>query len=344
MSRIVCKFGGSSLADAARIQRVAGIVRGDPSRRFIVLSAPGKRSASDDKVTDLLYKMIDGGRIDRSIFSRIFQRYADIRDAIAPDFDLESEFARFWQHSPRDADYFASRGEAILAKLFAAATGWTYVDASELLFFDESGRIDRAASARACVENLLRLERAVIPGFYGQDVCGGIRVFQRGGSDVSGAWISALLHADLYENWTDVGGLYSADPALVDSAVQIPRASYSRAEAILRAGAAVLDPDAIAPLREDRIECVIRNTFAPEAASTRICDCGDCDVPCVTGRRGSSESAIAVFGLNSARIPDIRREIAPLHINHMQEYVEIIVPKEKYAQAVRKAHEILMRA
>lgn len=365
LSRIVCKFGGTSLADAARIRQVAKIVRSDPSRRFVVLSAPGKRDADDVKVTDLLYRMIEHGEVDRSIFSRIFQRYAVIRDTIAPDFDLEAEFAQFWRHDPQDTDYFASRGEAILAKLFAAYTGWSFVDAAELLLFDESGRIDREASARACVENLLPLDHAVIPGFYGQDAGGRIRVFPRGGSDVSGAWITAFLRADLYENWTDVNGLYSADPTLVDSAVHIPCVDYSRAEAVLRAGAAVLDPDAIAPLHEAGIECRIRNTFAPEAASTRICACGDRAFPCVTGQEnlymipvpsvdGSDVmlyrrpvdgsipvAAVCAFGLTAEQLARIRSEIQPVHIIHMQEQVKIIVGRGKYVETLRFVHETL---
>lgn len=365
MSRIVCKFGGTSLADAARIQRAAEIVRSDPSRRFVVLSAPGKRGDGDVKVTDLLYRMTERGEIDRSIFSRIFQRYAEIRDAIAPDFDLEAEFAQFFRHDPKDVDYFASRGEAILAKLFAAYTGWSFVDAAELLLFNEAGRIDREASARACVENLLRLDHAVIPGFYGQDADGRIRVFPRGGSDVSAAWIAAFLQADLYENWTDVNGLYSADPALVDSAVHIPCIPYSRAEAVLRAGAAVLDADAIAPLRDAGIECRIRNTFAPEAASTRICACADCAFPCVTGQEnlymipapsidGSDVmlyrrpidgsipvAAVCAFGLSAEQLARVRSEIQPIHIIHMQEHVKIIVGRGKYVETLRFVHEIL---
>lgn len=363
--RIVCKFGGTSLADADRIRHVAELVCKDPGRRFIVLSAPGKRDAADDKITDLLYCMIDGGRIDRSIFSRIFQRYAEIRDSLAPAFDLESEFDRILEHDPRDADYFASRGEYLLAKLFAEFTGWTFLDAADLIFFDERGAIDISESARACVENLLPLCHAVIPGFYGRNPDGGIHVFDRGGSDVSGAWIAALLKADLYENWTDVGGIYSADPAVIALPRHCSCISYARAESILRSGASVLHPDAIAPLRCAGIECRILNTFSPEDEPTRICACSDDNFPCVTGFRdlcasplspahaadkeavyadqhgNAPLSIVCAFGLNASQISKIESEIRPIHIIHMQEQVQIIIPQVKFVETLHAVHRIL---
>lgn len=135
MSLIVCKFGGSSLCDADMFLRVRRIIDADPDRRYIILSAPGRRFAADDKITDLLLQISGGKFCHQSIFSRIFRRYASIRDRIAPEFDLEAEFEAFRGNMPLTADFILSRGEYLCARLFAAFMDWPFVDAERLFFF-----------------------------------------------------------------------------------------------------------------------------------------------------------------------------------------------------------------
>ena len=366
MSLTVCKFGGSSLADAGMFVRVERILRSDAARRYIVVSAPGARFPGDEKITDLLYRAHEANRSgDHSILAQIFARYAAIRDALAPNFDLEGEFARLDDELCLSLDHAASRGEYLCAKLFAAYTNLPFVDAAELFFFSADGTIDMEATARAVRSRLLPLERAVVPGFYGMAKGCGVRTFTRGGSDVSGALLAAALNADLYENWTDVDGLFTADPSLVSHPERNLLVSLDQMESIAAAGAKLLHPEALRPLRGTGIDTLLKNTFSPDAPGTRVSETCDIPVRCVTGQpsiyvsgdpgSGSKMSLcelplqnsvraalVCAYGLTDARIRRIVHEIKPIHIIHMQDHVQIIIPEREYENTIRFVHAVLM--
>lgn len=366
MSSIVCKFGGSSVCDAEMFLRVREIVRSNTGRKYIVLSAPGKRTPEDEKITDLLYRAYEcGGAGDQFIFAQIFQRYASIRDRLVPNFDLEAEFAHIRNHSRLSADYTVSRGEYLCAKLFAAFMDMPFVDAADLFIFGDGG-INMEETRRRVREKLLPLGCAVVPGFYGSTKNCGIKTFTRGGSDVSGALLAAALDAEAYENWTDVDGLFSADPNIVPEAVRHSRVSLRQMERIARAGAKLLHPDALSPMRGAGIPTILRNTHSPGAPGTRIAE--DCTetVACVTGMCGlymidthrdqdqnpllhrtpiSGAQRVAVasaFGLPDATLDAVKASVNPIHIIHMQDHKQIIIEEWRYADAVRKIHSILM--
>lgn len=369
MSLTVCKFGGSSVSDAGMFVRVNRIIQSDSSRRYIVLSAPGKRYAEDAKITDLLYRAHEASQHgDTSILAQIFARYSSIRDALCPKFDLETEFSLFRSKLLSSPDYAASRGEYLCAKLFAAYAGIPFVDAAELIFFAEDGSIDAAATRRAVRERLAALDRAVIPGFYGRDASGNIRTFTRGGSDVSGALLAAALQADLYENWTDVDGLYTADPNIVPDPRRNLQVSLAQMEQIAAAGARLLHPDALLPLHGTGIATVLKNTFSPGLPGTLIREDYTGSAICITGQRtlymmgdpspdersipilhtlpvqGSVPvSAVRAFGLSEGSIDEIRRLLKPIHIIHMQDHIQIIIPEKEYESAIRAIHALLTR-
>ena len=366
MSLTVCKFGGSSLANADMFVRVNRILRSDPARRYIVVSAPGVRFPGDEKITDLLYRAHRASHAeDHSILAQIFERYAEIRDALAPNFDLEGEFARACSELWRTSDYAASRGEYLCAKLFAACAQMPFVDAAELLFFNSGGKIDMEATARAVRQKLLPLGHAVVPGFYGSSPECGVRTFTRGGSDVSGALLAAALGADLYENWTDVDGLFTADPALVSRPERSLTVGLEQMERIAAAGAKLIHPEALRPLRGTGIDTLLKNTFDPEARGTRVSETCDAPVRCVTGkprvymtgdpasggdialhelpRQDSVRVAVvSAFGLSDSQIRRAAREIQPIHIIHMRDHIQIILPESEYANTIRAVHAILM--
>ncbi len=368
MSLIVCKFGGSSLADAGMFVRVNRILRSDPARRYIVVSAPGTRFPGDEKITDLFYRAHASDRAgDHSILARIFARYAAIRDALAPDFDLEGEFDRIENELYLSLDYAASRGEYLCAKLFAAYAHMDFVDASELLFFRANGGVDVDATVEAVRRKLLPLGRAVVPGFYGAAHNGGVRTFTRGGSDVSGALLAAALNAELYENWTDVDGLFTADPNLVHQPARNLVVGMDQMEQISKAGAKLLHPLALRPLRGTGIDTLLKNTFSPGSPGTRITERPVPPVRCVTGQptlymrgdpaepesvrlcelplQGSvTVASVNAFGLTDAQIRRVVREIKPIHIIHMRDYVQIILPEKEYESTIRAVHAILMDA
>lgn len=369
MSITVCKFGGSSMSDAGMFMRVKRIIESSPLRKYIVVSAPGKRIATDEKITDLLYRAHEANANgDHSILAQIFERYASIRDALAPGFNLEQEFAQLRKYIGLSADYAASRGEYLCAKLFAAYARMPFVDAANVLCFDDNGQPDFHATRRAVEEILLPLGRAVVPGFYGAMPDGSIRTFSRGGSDVSGAMLAAALNADLYENWTDVDGLYTADPGIVSHPRRNSRVSLKQMEEIAAAGARLLHPDALKPLRGTGIDTLLKNTFAPGAPGTRISESHEEGVCCVTGLRnlylldGSAGSqsendvllyaypvpgsvkvaAVSAFGLNPAQTQKVETIIRPIHIIHMQDHYKIIVPQQEFETTIQIVHKILM--
>lgn len=345
----VCKFGGSSLADEGMFARVRRIIEADPARRYIVLSAPGRRFAGDDKITDLLIAAHNASQLgDYSILARIFKRYASIRRFLAPSFPLEQEFMRIRRGLHTSMDYAASRGEYLCAKLFSSYASLPFVDAAELILFREDGSIDAGRSRDAVERKLLKHHRAVIPGFYGLDTGGEIRTFARGGSDISGALISVLTDADLYENWTDVDGLFTADPAIVNNPVRSRQVSLGQMVRICRAGAQLLHPDALTPLKGTGIDTELKNTFDPDAPGTRISEGFGEDVRCVTGQRGlvtpdgENIAAVRAFGLTGAQATRIREELNPIHIINMQDYMEYIIPEAEYETAIRLVHSILL--
>ena len=273
----VCKFGGSSLAEAAHFQRVRDILLSDPQRRFVVASAPGKRDKADEKVTDLLYqcyRAVERKQPAEEIFARVAGRYMDIANALGLENGmhkvLEDTFAEIVrQKSP---DFTASRGEYLNAFLLARYLGWDFIDAADVVRFDKQGAFAAEWTNRVLTEELKKHERAVIPGFYGAFPDGSVRTFSRGGSDISGALVARAAGAELYENWTDVSGFLMADPRVVQNPAGIERLTYRELRELSYMGATVLHEDAIFPVHKAGIPTNIRNTNDPNHPGTMIVD------------------------------------------------------------------------
>lgn len=227
----VAKFGGSSMADAKQFEKVRDIVRADPARRVIVVSAAGKRDADDHKLTDLLYLChahLQYGVSCESVFQMICERYIAIRDACGLSVDIEAELDVLRQQlrSGISEEELVSRGEYFSALLMADYLGYSFLDAELWVRFRFDGTIDKEASY-AALQRLAEGRSVVIPGFYGVTPDGKIRTFSRGGSDITGALAAAALNADVYENWTDVSGILMADPRIVPDPLPIERITYT---------------------------------------------------------------------------------------------------------------------
>ncbi|MCR5487378.1 MAG: aspartate kinase [Lachnospiraceae bacterium] len=271
----VVKFGGSSLASAEQFQKAGEIVRGDESRRIVIPSAPGKRFAVDTKVTDLLYtcyELAEEGQDFSMEMQSIKKRYQEIIDGLDLKEDLKDEFAaienRFWEKA--GADYAASRGEYLNGKLMAAYLGFEFVDAAEVIFFDEEGAFDNDKTNKVLSKRLEGNAGVVIPGFYGAMPDGRIKTFSRGGSDITGSIAARAARADVYENWTDVSGVMVADPRIIHNPEVIDVITYRELRELAYMGASVLHEDAIFPVRIEGIPINIRNTNDPEAQGTWI--------------------------------------------------------------------------
>jgi aspartate kinase len=279
---LVCKFGGSSLADAGCFRRVRDIIKADPGRRCIIVSAPGRRFPGDDKVTDLL---ICASQDRTEAGRRALGRVKEIFAAIAGELGLlsfEKELASLDGAVKLGRDMAASRGEWLCALILAEYLDMPFVDAAEVFRF--RGGSPDAAGTYECIRRLAP-DGAVIPGFYGTDENGRIVTFPRGGSDICGALAAAALRAEAYENWTDVDGLHAADPALVPGSRTIEQMSYAQARLITIMGAEVLHSGCIAPAEQAGIPIIIKNTFNPDFPGTRISGDGNCSFPCLSARR-----------------------------------------------------------
>ena len=270
----ISKFGGSSLSCANRWQQVRAIVLSDISRRVIVVSAAGKRHADDHKITDLLYLChahLRYGVPCWELWRKIADRYLAIRDECAIDYPIEDDLDAIYAglSAGTSADFLASRGEYLAAKLMAAFLGYSFVDAASWLQFDYAGNV-LLEESYAALQSLADGRKIVTPGFYGRTPDGRIHTFSRGGSDVTGSLAAAALHADVYENWTDVPGILAADPKIVKAPRPITHLSYPELQLLSSAGTQVLHESAVEPVRRRQIPLQIRSTFHPELPGTRI--------------------------------------------------------------------------
>jgi len=271
----VAKFGGSSVADAPQLRKVQAIVQEDPERRIVVVSAPGKRTAEDSKITDLLYKCHDCTQ-DKTAFDQTFAVIADRFRIIVRDLglaiDIEKDLLAVRDGMARNTapDYAASRGEYLNARIAAALLGNEFVDAAEVIRFDSSGRLQTEETVSAVASRLRDGKPVVVPGFYGAKPDGSIRTFSRGGSDITGALLARAVRADVYENWTDVSGVLMADPRIVSHPRTIPTLSYRELRELAYMGANVLHEEAVFPVIDLNIPVNVRNTNLPRDPGTLI--------------------------------------------------------------------------
>ena len=271
----VVKFGGSSLANAEQFMKVGSIIMEDEARRYVVPSAPGKRYSSDTKVTDMLYACY-GAAVNGEDFTEqlaeIKERYQEIIDGLSLTFSLDDDFETIRENFSNKAgeNYAASRGEYLNGKIMAAYLGFNFVDAAEVVRFDDDGSFNAEITNELLSKKLETMQTAVIPGFYGAKERGEVVTFSRGGSDITGSLVALAVGADLYENWTDVSGFLIADPRIVKNPKSIETITYKELRELSYMGASVLHEDAIFPVRKAGIPINIRNTNKPADKGTLI--------------------------------------------------------------------------
>ena len=287
----VAKFGGSSVASAEQFKKVKSIIESDDKRRIVVVSAPGKRNSNDSKVTDLLYLLSYHVRynVDSTfIFSQIESRYEEINKDLGLNFDIKAEIDLIKENVAKGAseDYLVSRGEYLCAKLMAAYVGYTFVDAQDLIFFNHDGTINNEKISLAVKEKVAKYGKIVVPGFYGVRPTGEVKLFSRGGSDITGSIMAMGISAEEYENWTDVSGLLMADPRIVENPMPIAEITYDELRELSYMGASVLHEETIFPVKEQNIPIHILNTNKPLDAGTIICKTSIKSVYPITGISG----------------------------------------------------------
>ncbi len=343
----VTKFGGSSMADAGQYRKIKDIIKSDPERRVVVVSAAGKRSSDDHKITDLLYLCyahVQYGVACDTIFEMIASRYLQIRDELKISMDLESEFAQLKQRLDAKSisqDELVSRGEYFSAKLMAAYLGFRFVDAVDWIEFNMDGTVNSKATYAALRAKASLGKGVVTPGFYGVMPNGTIKTFSRGGSDITGSLAAAALDADVYENWTDVSGILMADPRIVADPQPIPEVTYDELRELSYSGAQVLHEGTIFPVREKNIPLNIRNTNAPEDPGTMIKEQFDTEsdpnrfITGITGRKDFTIISMSRRGMGN-EVGTLRKVLSVLerhnisvdYVPHGIDNVSVVMPTE----------------
>ena len=287
----VVKFGGSSVASSGQFEKVKNIVLSDAKRKIVVVSAPGKRCKEDNKITDMLYLLSSHVKygIDASaLVATISERYEEIRRELNLGIDIKREFEIIMENAKKGAgeEYIVSRGEYLCAKLMAAYLGYSFVDAAEVVKFNYDGVLNEEETAEAVKSKFEELGAIVVPGFYGAYPSGEVKLFSRGGSDVSGSLMAMSVNAEKYENWTDVSGMLVADPKIVDSPARIEEVTYDELRELSYMGASVLHEESVFPVRELNIPIYILNTNKPSDPGTKICKESNKNDMFVTGIAG----------------------------------------------------------
>lgn len=291
----VVKFGGSSLASAEQFRKVGDIIHADKERRYVIPSAPGKRFSGDTKVTDMLYGCYELAENDKDFkkeLQAIEERYQEIIDGLSLTLSLKEEFKTIAENFKKKAgvNYAASRGEYLNSIIMADYLGLPFIDAAEVIRFDENGDFDSETTNDILKERLKDMDNAVIPGFYGAYADGTVKTFSRGGSDITGSIVARAVKADVYENWTDVSGFLIADPRIIENPERIDTITYRELRELSYMGASVLHEDAIFPVRREGIPINIRNTNRPQDEGTWIVEstCQKCKyvVTGIAGKKG----------------------------------------------------------
>lgn len=365
----VAKFGGSSLASSDQVRKVVKIIKDDPMRRYIVVSAPGKRHTDDIKVTDLLISLHDNlvaGKDPSRLINAIYNRYEEIGQAFHVDKqiltdiyqDLTSLKTIEIKENDHLYDIILSRGEDNNARLIAGvlkAEGLKarYISPEDLglLVTDEPKNARILNKAYPLIKKWAKNpEILVIPGFFGITEEGNICTFSRGGSDITGSIVAAGMNAELYENFTDVNGIYSAHPGIIHEPELIKEISYREMRELAYAGFSVFHDEALIPSFQAKIPVVIKNTNNPSHPGTRIVhekENHDKTVVGIASDRGFSMIYISKYLMNrevgfTLRVLQILKEFN-INYEHMPSGIDDISIIIRANQLTEETEEELLR-
>lgn len=349
----VVKFGGSSLANASQFKKVKNIVESDSSRNIVVVSALGKRTKEDHKITDLLYLTAAHLKYNvdaMSVFNIVKERYYEVKKELELDVDLDEEFKKIESNFSKniDEEYLVSRGEFLAAKLMANYLGYQFVDAQDVIAFNYDGTVNDKLINEKVKEVLTKNKKIVVPGFYGAYPDGNIHLLSRGGSDVTGSILARSSAADIYENWTDVSGFLVTDPRIVNNPKQIKEISYEELRELSYMGANVLHEDTIFPVQELEIPINIRNTNKPNDEGTIITSkCTD-NSQIITGIAGKKNyESITIIKKQKVQKLKVMREVLDVlnkyevNVEHIPSSIDTFSLIIESAAIQKKLYEVI---
>jgi len=266
----ICKFGGSSVANEPIGGAIKKIIENDSKRQLIVVSAPGKDKKYTDKITDVLIKASLNKKFFDYYMKYIENRFQEFSTALSVDINLKKEIRKIKYHYRifKNKSYLISRGEYLTAKIFAKYLKIDFIDASKIIKFNKNGKI-KNKTYKVIAALLKKHKRILIPGFYGSNIFGKIKVMSRGGSDITGAICAKAINNSIYENWTDVDGVYNC---FEDKSKLFSYISYDDLQFLSFYGASVLNYKC-ANICKDRI-VIIKNTFNYKQKGTIVYNFG----------------------------------------------------------------------
>lgn len=291
---VVTKFGGSSLSCATQFEKVKKIVLSDPKRKVVVVSALGKRDEADTKITDLLYILYAHLKYSvpyGDIWNMISHRFVSIKEELKLDYPIQNDLEQLSKELSKNIkeEYLVSRGEYLTAKLMSSYLGYPFVDAKDIICFGYDGKLDEASTKKKVEEAFQKYGNMVIPGFYGAIPNGNVKLFSRGGSDVTGSILARSLNASLYENWTDVSGILTADPRIISHPRAIKEITYEELRELSYMGANVLHEETVFPVQSLNIPINLKNTNEPNHPGTIIRSICEDKENIVTGLAGKKD-------------------------------------------------------
>ena len=320
---IVSRFGGNAAANSEEVKRAAEIMLANSDRRYVVVSAPGPTPDSLG-ITDLLYMCHSGFSNNENcdeMLEKISDRYSEIVSGLGIDFSVETEMSALIDslEAGLNLDYIGSRGEYIMAKIFAKYLGWPFIDASEVLFFNKEGKPDMTKTLSVAGEVLKDYDRVVIPSFYGALPDGKIKTFRRGDCDTAGAMVACAVKADLFEKWSETAKIFSADPAVIPNAELISSITYGEALELNYMGMDIVTDDVVFMLQEAGIPMMMSSIRADEEEAMTISpklppNVKRGVVSCIVGRKNFNVIHIQKYGLN--KIYDFGEKLFGLFAKH----------------------------
>jgi aspartate kinase len=318
----VTKFGGSSVSNATQFAKIKEIVLSDSSRTIVVTSALGKDDTNKSKITDLLfllYAHVEYGVDFTHTLQSIEKRFVAIRDELQIDYNVEKEITIIEQKLQKNIqkDYLVSRGEYITAKMLAIYLDYTFVDAKDVIIVNYNGTINYEKTEHNVLEIMEKNKRIVVPGFYAGAPNGLIKLFSRGGSDLTGSILSKAINADKYENWTDVDGLYVVDPTIIKNPAKIDNITYDELRELSYRGAQVLHQESVVPLEDMNIPIYIKNTNNPQSKGTKISNTHKHHQTLVTGIAGNKNyTSFNIKKTSSSPIAKVLKEVLSLFVRY----------------------------
>ncbi|MBR1657045.1 MAG: hypothetical protein IJ697_01080 [Synergistaceae bacterium] len=332
---IVSKFGSAACSTPEMIRRAAQIVMSNENRKYIVVSAPGSRSRDEVKMTDTLF-ILNSRYENREDFAAMMEqvrsRFIEIVRGLGVNFDVDAEISNLKKNLffGKGNDFVVSRGEYIMAKIFAEYLGWKFIDAASFVIFNRDGTLDREKTFAEAEKVFNGVANAVIPGFYGSIGGTGIKLFPRGGGDTTAAIVARAVNASLCEKWSETTKVYSADPSIVDNPAVIRQLTYEELKQLTYMGINVFHEGVILLMQGIGIPITVRNIHDVDDEGTSVASELPADskrgvAACIAGKRNYRIIHIEKFGLN--RLTGIGQKIFSI-------FTERNIPCEHYLSGI----------